>query len=72
MNSGSTRGFTVVTIITLIFTPVFAHKHWAYEFVGLKSETHKEQCVVAQPCPERKVIVEVVKPPLPPDPPKPH
>jgi len=68
MNSGAHRGFTVVTIITLVFAPIFLHHHWAYQLVSWKSETHREQCVVQKPCPPFKVIVNEVKPPLPPDP----
>jgi hypothetical protein len=71
MNSGSHRGFTVVTIITLIFAPIFVHHHWAYSLVSWTSQSHTEQCVVHQPCPPFRVIVNEVKPPLPPDPP-PH
>lgn len=65
MNSGGHRGFTVVTIITLIFSPVFAHHHWLYRLTSWKSESHVEQCVPRRPCPAYRLIVNVVKPELP-------
>jgi hypothetical protein len=70
MNSGGHRGFTVVTIVTLIFSPVFAHHHWLYRLTSWTSESHVEQCVARQPCPAFKRIVNIVKPELPPNPPK--
>jgi hypothetical protein len=70
MNSGGHRFFTVVTIITMIFGPVFLHHHWVYELTSITSDTHNVQCVVHEPCPKQKVIVNVVRPPLPADPPK--
>ena len=76
MNSGGHRGFTVVTIITLIFAPFFAHHQWVWHLVGKTKETHVEKCVVHQPCPPHQVIVNIVKegslPPPPPPPPPPH
>jgi len=42
MNSGSHRGFTIVTIITLLFAPIFVHHHWAYRLVSWTSDTHTE------------------------------
>jgi hypothetical protein len=72
MNSGGHRGFTVVTVITLIFAPFFAHHHWVWRFVGKTKETHVEKCVVHQPCPPHRVIVNVERQgTLPPDPPPP-
>ena len=65
MNSGGHRFFTVVTIITMIFGPVFLHHHWVYELTSITSDTHTVQCVVHEPCPKQKVIVNVVRPPLP-------
>jgi hypothetical protein len=65
MNSGSHRGFTVVTIITLIFGPIFLHHQWVYRLTSFTSETKSVQCVVNQPCPERRLIVNVVFQPLP-------
>ena len=70
MNSGSSRGFTVVTIITLIFSPIFVHHHWLYDLVSRTSETHTEACVIDRPCPAHVTVVQVVKPDLPTDPPR--
>jgi len=70
MNSGSHRGFTIVTIVTLIFAPFLVHHHWAYRLVDVKTETHVEQCATPHPCPPFKTVVVKIKPPLPLDPPK--
>jgi hypothetical protein len=60
MNSGGHRGFTVVTIVTLIFAPIFSHNHWMLRLVGKTQETHVEQCVANDPCPAHKRIVNTV------------
>ena len=70
MSSGGHRGFTVVTIMTLIFAPVFSHKHWIYQLVSQTTETKTVACVVHQPCPAHQTVVNIVRPDLPPDPPK--
>jgi hypothetical protein len=66
MNSGGHRGFTVVTVVTLIFAPIFSHHHWMWRLVGKTNETHVEQCVVKQPCPRHTRIVNIVTLPQPP------
>ncbi len=66
MNSGGHRGFTTVTIITLIFAPFFMHHQWMWRFVGQTKVTHVEQCAPKQPCPAQKVILQVVQQPAPP------
>ena len=68
MNSGGHRFFTVVTIITLIFAPFFSHHHWFYRLTSITSETHSVPCVVTQPCPSSRLIVNVVYLPIPQDP----
>jgi hypothetical protein len=70
MNSGSHRGFTVVTIVTMFFAPFLVHHHWAYGLVSVKTETHTEQCATVHHCPAFRTIVVRVKPPLPPNPPR--
>jgi len=73
MNSGGHRGFTVVTIITLIFAPIFVHHQWIWRLVGETRQTHVEKCVAHQPCPPFKVVVTTVREPAPPAPtPPPH
>jgi hypothetical protein len=49
-----------VTIVTLMFAPVFAHHHWMWRLVGKTQESHIEQCVAKQPCPKKKRIVNIV------------
>jgi hypothetical protein len=71
MNSGGHRGFTVVTLVTIILTPILVHGHWRYDKT-VKRESHVEQCVANHPCPKKVVIRTVVKPPLPPDPTRKH
>ena len=69
MNSGGTRGFTVVTIVTLIFAPVFHSHHWTWKLDSVNRQSHTEACVVQEPCPAHRTIVNIVKPDLPQDPP---
>lgn len=65
MNSGGNRGFTVVTIIVLIFAPFFSHHEWMWRLVGQTRTTHIEQCAPMQPCPAHKVIVTIERQPIP-------
>jgi N-acyl-L-homoserine lactone synthetase len=65
MNSGAHRGVTVVTVLTLIFAPVFKHNHWVWKLVGKTRETHTEKCVAKQPCPFRRREVRIVTLPTP-------
>jgi hypothetical protein len=69
MHSGSHRGFTVVTIMTLVFGPVFSHHDWVYKLVSKTTETKTVPCVVDQPCPAKSMVVNVVTLPAPQDPP---
>ena len=59
MNSGGHRGFTVVTIVTLMFAPIFAHHHWMWKLVGSNTKTDIVQCAPKAPCPKHKTIVQV-------------
>lgn len=65
MNSGGHRGFTVVTIIVLIFAPFFSHHKWMWRLIGQTKTTHLEQCAPKQPCPAQKVIVNIERLPIP-------
>ena len=65
MNSGGHRGFTVVTIVTLIFAPLFTHHEWVWRLVGETKVTHVEQCAPKQPCPPTRTIVNIVREPIP-------
>ena len=66
MNSGGHRGFTVVTIITLLFAPLFTHHEWVWKLVGETKVTQIQQCAPKQPCPRQKTIVNIVREPIPP------
>jgi uncharacterized membrane protein YgcG len=65
MNSGGHRGFTVVTIVTLIFAPFFSHHEWMWGLVGKTKETHIAQCAPEDPCPAKNRIVTIVRQPAP-------
>lgn len=65
MHSGGFRGFTVVTVVTLIMAPVFKGHHWLWELVGRNEQTYVKQCVVNQPCPRHERIVNTVTMPYP-------
>ena len=65
MNSGGHRGFTVVTIVTLIFAPIFLHHAWMWRLVGETRTTQVEQCAPAQPCPAHKLVVNTVRESIP-------
>jgi uncharacterized membrane protein YgcG len=66
MNSGGHRGFTTVTIITLIFAPIFLHHAWVWRLVGETKSTTIVQCAPKEPCPAQKVVVNIVREPIPP------
>jgi hypothetical protein len=76
VHSGGFRGFTVVTVVTIMVAPVFRGHHWLWEIIGRSEKTEIRQCVVHQPCPRHERIVEVVTvqaptPPAPAPDPKP-
>jgi hypothetical protein len=60
VHSGGHRGFTVVTIITLVFAPIFAHNHWMWKLVGKTKDVQIVQCIATQPCPSHTRTVNVV------------
>jgi hypothetical protein len=62
MRSAGTRAFTIVTIVTLLFTPVF-NKHGkevGKRLVDRSSVVTRVECGPQQPCPARKTIVREV------------
>jgi hypothetical protein len=65
MQSAATRGFTVVTVVTLIFTPVWKGKHWVDVLTGKKSETTIVKCQPNDPCPGHKHITQKIVLPHP-------
>jgi len=58
MQSAATRGFTVVTVVTLIFTPVWKGKHWVDVLTGKKTETTIVKCQPSEPCPAHKHVTQ--------------
>ena len=65
MGSAAARGVTIVTIVTLIFTPVWKNGRWHLQPVGKQSDTSTVECRTAAPCPPWKTVVrKVVRPPL--------
>ena len=60
MQSAATRGFTVVTVVTLIFTPVWKGKHWVNVLTGKKTETTVVKCEPNEPCPTQKHLTRHV------------
>jgi len=60
MQSAATRGFTVVTVVTLVFTPVWKGKHWVDVLTGRKTETTIVKCQPNDPCPARKHITQKI------------
>jgi hypothetical protein len=65
MQSAATRGFTVVTVVTLIFTPVWKGKHWIDVLTGRKTETTIVKCQSSDPCPAHKHITQKIVLPHP-------
>jgi hypothetical protein len=59
MNSGGHRGFTVVTVVTLVFAPIFSHHHWMWKLVGKTEQTQVVQCAKHAPCPKKAKIVTI-------------
>jgi len=64
MHSAHHRSVTVVTIVTLIFTPILKHHRWVEVLTGIKAETQIVKCQPHDPCPaERHIIQKIVLPP---------
>jgi hypothetical protein len=60
MQSAAARGFTVVTVMTLLFTPVWKAGHWVQVMTGKTKETSVMQCQANDPCPAQKHITRQV------------
>jgi hypothetical protein len=65
LSSASHRTVTVVTVVTLIFTPMLKGHHWKNVLTGKTTETHTVQCQSGHPCPKHKRIVQKVILPKP-------
>jgi hypothetical protein len=64
VQSAAHRSVTVVTVMTLVFTPMLKGNHWVDVLTGRTTETHTEQCQPGDPCPAQKHITQkiVLKP----------
>jgi hypothetical protein len=60
LSSASHRTVTVVTVVTLIFTPMLKGHHWKNVLTGKTTETHTVQCQPGHPCPKHKRSVQKV------------
>jgi hypothetical protein len=60
MHSAAHRSVTVVTLMTLIFTPMLKGHHWVNVLTGKTTETKIEQCKPGEPCPARKHITQKI------------
>lgn len=60
MHSAHHRSVTVVTVLTLIFTPMLKHHHWFNFLTGRTVETTIVKCEAKKPCPAHKLIVRKV------------
>lgn len=65
MQSAATRGFTVVTLVTLLFTPLWRGHHWVDVLTGNTTETTVVKCQPNEPCPAQKHITKKVVLPHP-------
>jgi hypothetical protein len=65
MQSAATRGFTVVTLVTLVFTPLWKGNHWGDVLTGKRTETTVVTCQPNEPCPAQKHITKKVVLPHP-------
>ena len=60
MHSAHTRGVTIVTILTLIFTPMLKHHHWFNFLTGTTVETKVVKCEKSKPCPFADFVVKKI------------
>jgi hypothetical protein len=65
MQSAATRGFTVVTVLTLVFTPVWKGNHWVEILTGKTAESTVVKCAPNDPCPAHKHITKKLGLPTP-------
>jgi len=61
LHSAAHRSVTVVTVMTLIFTPMLrGGHHWVDVLTGKTTETRVEQCRPNEPCPAQKHITQKI------------
>jgi hypothetical protein len=56
---------TVVTVLTLIFTPMLRGHHWVDVLTGKTTETHTVKCQPSAPCPAQQHITQKIVLPRP-------
>ena len=63
--SGAHRGVTVITIVTIIFTPVWRHGDVHLKKTGKEKTETTVECRPHAPCPKRiRIVQAVIKPPV--------
>jgi hypothetical protein len=65
MHSAAHRSVTVVTLMTLIFTPMLKGHHWVNVLTGKTTETTVVKCEPGDPCPARKHVTQRIVQPQP-------
>jgi hypothetical protein len=65
LSSASHRTVTVVTVVTLIFTPMLKGHRWKNVLTGKTTDTQTVQCASHHPCPKHKRIVRKIILPKP-------
>ena len=65
MQSAAKRGFTVVTLVTMVLTPLWKGNHWVDVLTGKTTETTVVTCQPNEQCPAQKHITKKVVLPHP-------
>lgn len=65
MHSAAHRSVTVVTLMTLIFTPMLKGHHWVNVLTGKTTEETIVRCERGDPCPARKHVTQRIVQPQP-------
>jgi hypothetical protein len=60
VHSAAQRSFTVVTLMTMIFTPMLRGNHWVNVLTGKSTETTVVQCQPSDPCPMQKHVTQKI------------
>ncbi len=60
MQSAAARGFTVVTVMTLVFMPLWKANHWVDVLTGKTTDTRVVKCQPNEPCPAQMHITKKV------------
>jgi hypothetical protein len=60
MRSAAAPAATVLTVITVVVMPVFAHNHWVRMIVGKQTTVTNVVCVNGARCPKTATLTETV------------